>query len=177
MNKIPFEQLDKQAQKRRIVLDAIEQINLGVIISSLGDYFIINKRPIDPDYEEYNLQTLIRNGKKCHCCAKGTLFAACVLNVNDVYIDKDRYNYESFQKQKLLPWFSALELDMIETAFERMVVHDTTDKLTENIEEQGINRKTELAIACEKFGGNYSTATERMLGILNNILEYGTFTP
>jgi hypothetical protein len=176
MDKIPFEQLDKQAQKLRIVSDAIEQINLGLIIAATGDYFTMSRRISDIDYEEVNLQTLLKNGKRCSCCAKGALFASCVLNVNEVYTNRDHFNQEYFQKKKLLPWFPALELDMIEAAFEQGVIHDTTGKL-EYTDESDVRKVTPLTDLCIRFGKLYRNADERMLAILDNILENGEFKP
>lgn len=92
------------------------------------------------------------------------------MNVNKV-TNKDFFYYECFQKDKLKKWFSAKELDTIETAFEMDVIGDSTDSLN------GIRDLTKLAKDAIKFGKKYKTNELRLLGILKNIIKYGEFTP
>jgi len=167
-----FNKLSKQEQKIKIVKDAIAQIKIGAFIASRGNYLNIDNL----DYEEeISLQELIgTNEHTCECCAKGAIFASCVMNVNKV-TNKDFYYDECFQKDKLKKWFSAKELDTIETAFEMDVIEDSTDSL--KIVSYGIRELTKLAKDAIKFGKKYKTNELRLLGILKNIIKYGEFTP
>ena len=107
----------------------------------------------------------------CTCCAKGAIFASCVMNVNKV-TNKDNFYNEKFQKTKLKKWFSAKELDTIETAFESYVVEDSSGLLLD--EYHGYRNLARHAIS---FGRKYHTSEKRLLAILRNIIKYGEFTP
>jgi hypothetical protein len=166
-----FNDLTLKGQKMRIVKDAIAQIKNKVIIPTEGDYMILNYHG-----DLIDIQKILKLKKKdtCQACAKGSIFAACVLNTNKVN-RKDEFDSEWFQKAKLSKWFSALELDMIETAFETSVVKDSTGSL----ETAGFytNYRTELGDKCVAFGEKYKTSRGRLLGILNNVLKNGSFKP
>lgn len=92
------------------------------------------------------------------------------------------------QKKKLKKWFPTLELDMIETSFERRVIVDSNAKLQTKKHiyssiflDYVISTKftnTDLAKRCIAFGRQYKKASDRLLAILENILENkGIFTP
>ena len=162
----------------RIVKDAIAQIKAKMFIPSEGTYL----RLLDEDRHEYfpgyneSIQKLLEKDK-CDCCAKGAIFASCVLNVNKVD-GKDKYTEEYFIKSKLKKWFSPLELDMIETAFEQRIVIDTTDKLeNNNYDEWGDPTPTKLAEKCIKFGIKYNNSKKRLIAILENVLKNKKFKP
>lgn len=164
-----FNKLSKQEQKIKIVKDAIAQIKIGTFIAKKGDYLSINNLDL---YKEISLQSVIGTVKyTCECCAKGAIFASCVMNVNKVTNQDDFYS-ENFQKNKLKKWFSAKELDTIETAFEGMIIEDSTGTL----EDKNLEPK-QLAIDAMKFGCKYKTEEEKLLAILKNIVKYGKFTP
>lgn len=153
-----FEELSKADQKVRIVKDAIRQIKLGKIKPTQGIYLKVKNngsgKKIVSDND--NLQTLIKKPSfKCEACAKGALFAACVLGVNEVY-GKDEYSSDLFQSRKLRPWFSKKEIDLIETTFEGWL---------------GPNTLT------TQFATKYKNSEKRLLAILKNILKNKTFKP
>jgi len=83
---------------------------------------------------------------------------------------------ESFQKSKLRKWFAPLELDMIEAAFEKVVICDTARKLQVMLPSFK-TKPTKLGKKCILFGRQFKTPKERMLAILENILVNKTFTP
>ncbi len=165
-----FKDLTLRGQKMRIVKDAIEQIKTCVVIPRTGVYLDNLEIKYDNFWESEvtgSLQKLLqRDDFTCEACAKGSLFAACVLNVNRVDVDADISN-ESFQKSKLKKWFSVEELDTIETAFECRVVMDDPYETT----------PTELGRKAIKFGKRYHTDKKRLLAILNNILKNRSFKP
>lgn len=180
-----FNKLTKQEQKIKIVKDAIKQIKIGLFKPKKGTYIRF------PDYflwDGDNLQELMQRGKKCQVCAKGALFASCVLNVNKVY-GRDNFANEEFEKKKLRKWFSAAELDTIECAFEKHVLQDSARVLNTKYEcnidiwDGGITRYdsigtlSPLAEKAIAFGKRYSKTPDRMLAILRNIARHGSFKP
>jgi hypothetical protein len=180
-----FEELTIPMQKKRIVRDAIQQINIGLFIPKNGHYFsFVEGNWIVEDMTK-DIQSALVEGHRCTCCAKGGLFAACVLNVDKVNF-KHSFTSESFQKNKLKKWFTPLELDMIETAFEKRVITDSTGNL-QDIKTLYSNPytflnstrryKTALANKCIAFGKQHKKASDRLLAILNNILVNKVFTP
>jgi hypothetical protein len=168
-----FEDSSLKAQKNRIIKDAIKQIEMGMVIpaskymsfSGLNVYMV-----------EKSLQKTLEK-HKCEACAKGSLFASCVINVNKVSTF-DPFNSEHFQSEKLGKWFTQLELDMIETAFELDVITDSLRYLST----PGGN-KSILAKECTSFGRNSCKGIKkdrqkvRLIAILNNVLEHGQFNP
>lgn len=189
-----FEECSIKTQKKRIVQDAIAQIQNKTFRVSNGNYMIINNeyhhnKNNQPKGKISIKDILLKQEKNtCTVCAKGAIFAACVLNVNKVYL-KDHYSEEEFQKGKLKKWFSPLELDMIETAFERTIIVDTDECLEEGNEyyyNQGDEENpifeeekvlSMLGRKCIKFGKKYKSDKNRLLAILNNILINGEFKP
>ena len=178
-----FKDLTEKQQRVRIIKDAIAQIKLKNFKISTGNYL---KFPVGTDGNTYyptdteSIQKTLTE-RKCECCAKGAVFAACVLNVNKVY-GKDDYGNEDFQKKKLRKWFKPLELDMMETAFEGRVCEDSTDKLqaqtgAEDYWGDQEWEPTGLGKECIKFGSKYKNPRNRLMAILENILEFGTFKP
>lgn len=171
-----FEELkSKRAQKMRIVQDAIDQIKIGQIIVTRGSYFNFE----DPNlfsFPKFSLQKKLKQGEKCECCAKGALFASCVLETNKVNSQQE-YTEESFQKNKLKEWFSPLELDKIEAAFETVVIADSEGVLEKKNKISGETNPTNLGKKAIKFGKKYEDNTERLLAILSNIKINGSFKP
>lgn len=157
-----FEELSIPLQKRRIVKDAITQIRAGIIVPAQGDYFTLLS---NSEFKDLQKILKLKQEETCEACAKGTLFAACVLNVNKVK-KNEAIGDEKFQKRKLKKWFSPLELDMIETAFEGEEIVDSTNKITPEMRE-----------ACVNFGEEFYDPKERLLAILENILENKVFKP
>ncbi len=152
-----FDKLPIEEQKMQIVRDAIAQIQAGKITVRSGIYLRVNDNGEGKKLKRSeNLKDSMKKRTfKCEGCAKGAIFAACVLEVNDVY-GKDKYQDESFQSSKLRPWFSKKEIDLIEYTFEGWS-----------------NERSESY----RFFRRYKDPKERLLAILNNILENGKFLP
>jgi hypothetical protein len=166
----PFKQLGLRGQKRRIVKDAIEQIKTGVVTPWSGKYFTMNFYNLEnkSSYSSYSLQKILKEGIEdtCDACAKGALLASCVLNVNKVRTD-DPISENRFISNKLSKWFEVGELDAIEAAFERDIIHDQTDILY----------GTSLGKKAINFGNRFNDDKKRLLAILKNILKHGKFKP
>lgn len=174
-----FKDLTKKGQKMRIVRDAIAQIKINKFVPTEGAYLSVWRADDESGMvssvhlkNKDNLQKVLKEEDvECDCCAKGALFASCVMSVNKVY-GKNDFAKEVFQSKKLSKWFSKGELDMVETAFEKEIMCDT-----ENILRDNDGELTDLGEKCVVFGESYDTATERLLAILENILQNGTFKP
>lgn len=173
-----FEQLTLKGQKMRIVRDAIKQIKSRVVIPNGGSYLSNLCSGHRFNSSKGSLQAFLQKpGNSCQACAKGALFASCVLNVNKVNID-GRIGTERFQKKKLRDWFTPEELDTIEAAFENRVVADSAKVLTAGIRDcWGDRPRTALALKAISFGNRYRSNKNCLLAILNNILKNGSFKP
>lgn len=177
-----FKDLTLKGQKMRIVRDAITQIEMGnwtadpvTYLEFTGDlvddleYYEMQDKVIE---ENLDLQKVLKSGATCDVCAKGALFASCVLITNKVK-GSDEFMEEDFQSHKLKKWFKQGELNAIEAAFEGRVVTDNNSKLeNENYDLSVLGEK------CLKFYKKYrNSPKKRMLAILKNILDNGEFTP
>lgn len=165
-----FKDLTIKGQKMRIVRDAILQIEKGIVTPKQGSYMNLNYFGKLKDF-----QKILQLGEKytCEACAKGSLFASCVLNTDKVKVGKDAIDFEGFQKKKLSKWFSKGELDMIETAFEGAVVEDSDGILRGSGDT--IHGLTKIADKCIKFYQKYGNSTRRLLAILKDIQKHGSF--
>lgn len=170
-----FAELTPKNQKMQIVKDAIAQIKTKQIKASRGTYVELlnfNTHTQAPT----SLQSLLSDGQKCECCAKGALFLSCVSSVNRVKTGEDFRDDDI--KRRLKKWFTVLELDMIEAAFERSVVNDDTGKLeTYSGFWYEMYTPTNLGRACIAFGKRYESDKNRLIAILENILQNGEFKP
>ena len=169
-----FETYSLQTQKKKIVEDAILQIQLKKYKPKEGVYFRLESiskqhellsNPVIKLAKTDSLQeSILSQDTQCTVCAKGGLFASCVAKTNQVYGYKSS---EPFMKKKLSTWFKALELDMIEASFEGCRMVDSTKQI-------GYGSNLDK---CLKFYAKYKTDKGRMLAILNNILKNGEFKP
>jgi hypothetical protein len=165
-----FNVLSKAEKRIAIAKDALAQIKQKKILPTTGFYLNI---PGQWDNENSLQKEIKKKDFYCHCCAKGALFVSCVKQVNEVRMFED-WEDERFQKDKLKDYFSVLQLDMIEAAFEGMVIADSAKKL-EYYEKY--TKNTPLGLKCIKFTQGLN-AEERMEKILNNIIKNnGYFRP
>jgi len=124
-----FNALSKSEKRIAIAKDALVQIKTKKIIATNGHYLSI----LSGFKNEDSLQKKIDSkGFSCQCCAKGALFISCVRQVNQVNMT-DNWSDERFQKSKSKDYFSVLQLDMIETAFEGQLIQDSTGELEERM--------------------------------------------
>lgn len=117
--------------------------------------------------------------KNCQVCALGGLFISSVDKFNNLKVDEcdieNSYIDDSVfwidrdvVENKLLKYFSQLQLDMIESAFETRYLH--LREITTHQED--------LCYKAIDFGRRYSTPKERMRAILKNALKNdGIFKP
>jgi hypothetical protein len=173
--------LTKAEQRVQIAKDALKWIKKpNVKVKDKSSYFKINK-----GQEHLEIGTdLNQHLKKIHCtvCAKGALFLSHVDRFDNCKIqpfvkgssipDTD-FDDERSIKHRLSKHFSASQLDMIECAFEREIIYDSTRKLTN---EPG--QKENIAKACITFGKHHRKPVDRLEAILKNIVKNkGEFIP
>lgn len=103
----------------------------------------------------------------CEGCALGGAFQAYVMRYNnyDTYEGTDYFDFKPMAILRKI--FTKLQLDMIESAFER---HNMTDDIDDGIKE--------CIADSTKFGQNYEFDDERLVAIMENIVQNkGTFKP
>jgi hypothetical protein len=161
-----------KAEKRILIIkDVLELIKLGVAKIKTGVYCEI-KKGLDKLEEGGQFNTYLKK-TVCRVCAKGALFLGHVDKFNNCEVVKDgsynyAYNIEATIRKKLLDNFSHIQLDMIETAFEKKVMYDYTCLI----------RGRKLEEKCIDFGCKYRYPKDRLKAILKNMLKNnGLFKP
>jgi hypothetical protein len=172
--------LTKAEQRVQISKDALKWIKKeNVKVKESSGYFYISKGEeqlkIGTDLNKY-LKKI-----KCDVCAKGALFLSHVDRFDNCKIQPSYpgsedantdFDDEDDIKQRLSKQFSELQLDMIECAFEKKVLTDSTQKLGQSY------NPSKIAQECIKFGKQYKKPYDRLEAILKNIVKNkGTFIP
>lgn len=174
-----------RAEKRMAICkDALKQIALKKFIPKSDTYFQVKElnRSWGNDFVLQG-KTIASNGQlnevmkktTCTVCAKGALFAADILERNHMTIIDGANVTNSSIASRLGGIFTGFQLDLIEVAFEKAIIRDTSGRLyvgTCGTEKSPIAKR---AIA---FGRKYGNATERLVAILKNIIKNkGEFKP
>lgn len=170
-----FSKLSKAEQRVEIAKDVIKQCSKGKYEIETGGYIDLypeGLRSFD-ELEHLQANTCVSKGRiTCTVCAKGALFMSHVMKTNHCLVKEADKTDDTGIKKRLKNIFSPLQLDLIETAFERSVVVDDTDKI-----HQGCDY-TELGKKATNFGWQYSEPNERLIAIMKNIIKNkGTFKP
>ncbi len=97
-------------------------------------------------------------------------FNACKIQRFGSHVNFENGTTESSIKTRLKGIFSALQLDMIEAAFEKAVIVNGNAL-------GAYNQPTLKAIKCIEFGKQYPKQDERLVAILKNIIKHGSFKP
>jgi hypothetical protein len=167
-----FKALSPEQQRIAVAVDAIGQIHLSKFVPVTGNYFELG---LDSEVRaEDDLQKLMATeGAICEVCARGAVFASAVRLSDGVLVPAqcDGMRCVEFgacdtsflRKEREI--FTRGQLALMETAFELNYehVHDCTNR---------------DAIAAVKFGYQYEDSYDRLLAILQNVVESsGTFDP
>lgn len=167
MTRKAFKKLPKDKKRVAIAKDVLVQLNARKIIPVTGTYLsILFAKESDKGKE---LQSVLKK-KECEACALGSCFISLVrfednFKVKDKYIDEGEI-YKSSFNSRLKKYFSATQLVLIESAFEKT---DMASGLNYNMQ------KMNDAIA---FGRDYYYPSDRLVAIMRNIIENsGTFIP
>lgn len=165
------EQFDKlsDAEKRIIIAkDVIKNIDEALIIATQGTYVSLQTesgyRARMSDNFERELDEFIKTEKlKCIACAKGSFFISYVMRNDNCKVN----DYDAAKcpesLQRVLPFFSIAQMNLIETAFEG-------DRINYD-EESGYND-----LKAEEFYRQYEYPDDRLKAIAQNIIDNkGTF--
>lgn len=177
-----FNNMSKADKRVQIARDCLDRIKLKQFEPWTG-------RTCDIDFNficdngEKSIKEILAKKKlpDCHACAKGGLFLSYVGRTNKFNFEdiEDSSNLESTEMQKLLEIFDKIQLEGIETAFEKYIV--STDYLNINDWEDDFDgNQYEFISNCMKYSDNTncSTNTERLQSICKNIIKNkGEFVP
>ena len=184
MTKEKWKSLTKAEKRVFIAKDVIKQIGKKKIIAkNTNGYYsttefqeafdkLAGKEILTTKVE---LQTVFKNTKQCTVCAQGALLLSDILQRNRCkisYEDFDKIDEREFIKSRLRSYWSQLQLELIETAFEesimRYMIPGLNIKLYDEAAYFGIKTNT---------SGNYN-ADKRLVAIMKNIIKNkGTFKP
>jgi hypothetical protein len=166
-----FEDLSPAEKRVVIAQDVIKQIRLKNITPVRG----LTLAYIEGNYSDYNYN---KNG--CRACAVGSLFVAQMLkeqhdNVNDVlseYSRNENITAVTIRSQIIRKYFSSIQERLIESAFE---VHSYLREGQDGYNEPVSHNLMDAAV---EFGEQYEDATDRLVAIMENIIENkGCFVP
>lgn len=187
--KIPFENLSKDDQRRTLAKDCLAQIEAKEFKIDTRSY--INVR-VNEKFLKANIGKQVNKiipELKCEVCAKGALFLSHINRFNDCKIADESEHFlagiDELQNddetapiyKRLRGIFSALQLDMIETAFEQRVCEDSTKKLSLYYNDGWRDPyPSRLGQKCRDFS-KLENPTQRLKEILENIIINGKFKP
>lgn len=178
----PFDKLSKTQQRIILAKDVILQVKAKVANAVEGQYFDVDDYgDHDFAYEKNNEFREIVSDVKCEVCAKGALFLSHIVRTNKFSI------LQSLQQQghdsiinRLAEIFTKNQLDLIETAFEKEVIEDKNRTLSypDSRDKFADVILTDIAKAAVKFGKKYRSENNRLIAIMQNIIDNnGTFKP
>lgn len=172
----PWNELTKAEKRVRIAKDALAQIRTKKVEVQSGTYCDIFSNKLK-EGSQLNKILPTLEADSCTVCAKGALFLAHVDRFNKLKIE-DNGAFSANNSQiidRLKGIFSIGQLDTIEAAFEMGVTQDAEHILWDH---STAVEETELAKRAIAFGEEYSDDLDRLVAILENIIENkGTFIP
>lgn len=158
-----FESLTKAEQRVEIAKDVIHRIHMSKMKVTCGWYMQGPK-----DY----------NSPNCKVCALGAAFISTINIANSyelkripsVFSRNDFYSEREDLTKLLSRYFSKKQIDLIEEAFEM-------DRWI-GVMDDCFGTPSEKGIAAEEFGKQFKKAEDRLLAIMQNIVDHkGTFKP
>lgn len=157
-----FNRLSNKDKRIALAKDVIKQLEANKIIPTCG-VFVQNwelRSRISRLNEPMELQLLLENYPPCLVCAKGALFITDIMARNNFSVDKNKGLMRGTANSvipKRLPFFSILQLNLIEKFFEGWVTN---------------------ADSAYKFKTKYPKDNERLIKIMQNIIDNdGKFVP
>ena len=170
-----FSRLSKDQKRVAIAKDVLEQVRLKRIIATEGSYVGLTLVQSEIGTQ---LQDLLPK-KKCKCCGLGSCFVSLVrmenkFVVKEDYVDgQDSYIEKGDFQSRLRKYFSQMQLDLIETAFEGTPLYRNSYT--------GSPQWEKAVDFNHKFGESDHTPKQQekcLVGIMENIIENkGTFKP
>lgn len=170
----PWSRLSKKAKRIRIAEDVLMQLDSGKFIAS-GGYFNIYYN-VNEYSDRTQVQTLLKdesNGVRCTGCAKGAIFAAMVLETNSLTLKRSFSMVSSTMLDtKNLLEFTRNQLDLIETAYEGVVITQTNRDLDNS------PAKKEAIRFNNRYNDTVKIREKCLRGIMRNIIKNeGYFIP
>jgi len=160
-----FSKANKARKRVLIAKDVILRVALNNVNIKTGN-FLSKSDFLHALNRQLSFKDVLNNNNEtCKVCAKGALFCSIIGRINNVTINDiqgDRNSLIDNNHKQLLKYFSAEQLDMIETAFEsgsylNIISADAKDK-------------------CVEFYKQYTYPTDRLIAICENIINNkGTF--
>lgn len=162
-----FDALSPKEKRISIAKDVILSVNAGRFYMKTGSYFNAQTTKTTKDLQE----VLCDTEGSCQVCAMGGVFASKVRLGNSFTTEGEKHIGvdDDTILNTLKGIFSEKQLRTIEGAFERGIVWDSPFSLSEQdrIEEK-----------CICFYDKYDSADDRMIGIMENLIQNnGTFKP
>jgi len=178
MSKAAFNKLTKEKKRVIVAQDVLDRIDIGQFVPTEGIFCSIRGDSFKdtPENKNVKIKTILENPKQeCYVCAKGGLFMAYV-GINNGFKIKDLtqcqdtldvgYELWSDEMKSLKGIFSEKQLSLIELTFEAHSRYTNEFTTLDDISK------------CYTFHGKYSTDTQRLIAICNNIIKNkGTFKP
>lgn len=168
--KKPWEELTRAERRVEICKDVIKWINAGACKPSgmsgyISGYIGRGYKQSEPIPQ--NLAEIIF--KNCDYCARGAMLISRVSRFNKLSFENLGFCYDGLYAKRedttegLHGAFTRKQLDQIEAAYERCGYTDDNGRFTEKY---------------RKFGEKFENATERLLAIMQNIVDHeGEFKP
>jgi len=174
-----FSKLTKAEKRVAIAKDVLKWIKVGMIRPEHDGYFEMDdklKTKIDSIEGKKELQELLP-GTTCNVCAKGALFIADIMKRDNFTTKNLSFIGNCTIVKRLDGIFSENQLNLIETAFEKNIIHDNKDLLSYKNDE-GYYHNSSLGQKAIDFGNKYDEPEERLIAIMKNIIKNkGTFKP
>lgn len=147
-----FKAMTKARKRVAIAKDTIEALNARKIVAKCGVY-LAHDAELNGDK--------LPNDYACKACALGSMFVGLTTRVKDLSVKG--HQCRSHITEDLSKYFSDIQLDMVESAFEQR--------------EMGWAHSYKTRPAKE-FGNKYSDSDDRLRAIMQNIIDNnGTFKP
>lgn len=174
-----FEALSKAEKRVAIAKDVIAQVKAKQMKAATGYGYVAFDSAVTAKPDQCLYEVVDKNRKDCFVCGIGALFCSALKLKNK--FDVADLGYHSYEEsgsveideishgtvaKYMKPWFSELQLDLVETAFEGYttgLVWDMDGDTAERI---------------SSFCGNEGDADARLVAIMQNIVDNnGTFKP
>lgn len=165
-----FKDMTPEEKRVEIARDVLAQIRMGQFKAGMGymQVFPVDDNKYTHEFYGCQLNTAVKKGEvRCEGCADGALFMAYVMRYNHLNVKTANTDVsKEYIKSRMRRLFSKDQLDLIETAYERCVIHGDG------------NISKELARRTISWGTRYDNREKRLKAIMRNIIRNnGTFKP
>lgn len=180
VKKVPFSKLSKAEKRVAIAKDVLQQIRVGKYIADAGRYIYgVDAPDIEDVYYESDIKKNFSKIKECKVCAMGACLMSATKFANKLKFQDIGSGISDLNnpqvKSLFKSIFSPVQLLLIERSFEGRTGGSTVGCDVFGLDEFDFNQQIEK---CSDFYHEYPTDEDRLVGIMNNIIENkGTFKP